>query len=102
MWRSPEARLKLQQIREQIRITLAHMDEARLRGPADTAQAIGIGIETLVGITETFEFDPEFRVRIRTMAERWRGFDADERALRRTHDSVVMALQRLDLLAGSA
>lgn len=102
MWESPEARVKLGEITELIAQTLKRLKIARARGTmADRAQLTGFGVELLVGLGETFEIDRDFRNRIRTLADRWLAFQEDIPELNRMFGSVLIGLERLDLLVRS-
>lgn len=99
MWESAEAQQKLAEIRSLTDKTLRHLQLVRARGTqADRALATGLGIEVLVGLNETYEFDNAFRVRIRSLAERWHAFQGDFRDLNRMFASVLMALERFKIL----
>lgn len=102
MWESPEAHEKLKQIAALVSQTLKRLKLARARGTAaDRAQMTGFGVELLVGVTEAFEIDRDFRNRIRVLAERWVAFQSDIRELNQMFGSVLVGLERLALLIRS-
>lgn len=97
MWDSPEARQKLEQIKDLLHRTLERCKEVRARGSvADRVLMTGFGIETLMTCTESFEIDRDFKNRIRVLAERW--LKADEQECSHMFGSVVMSLERLELI----
>lgn len=102
MWESPEARQKLNQIIQLIDRTLARLRLARAKGTkADRVQMTGFGIEVLVGVSESFEIDRDFRNRIRILAERWVAVQDTIRDLNQMFSSVLVSLERLRMLAVS-
>jgi hypothetical protein len=104
MWESPDAQQKLLQIQDLLDQVLNHTRLVMARGTqADRVLAVGVGIETLLGINELYAIDDGFRSRTRVLAERWSTIssDADRADVNRMLTGVLMALERLVLLVRS-
>lgn len=102
-WDTPEAIEKKQQINQLVDQTIQRFRVVRGNGTiADRARLAGFGVELLVGVTDAFEIDKDFRQRVRTLSERWLAFQADIRELNRMFATVLMMLERLKLVVEAA
>lgn len=99
MWDSTEARQKIDQMLELLGRTAQQFRIVGARGTmADRALVTGTGIEVLCGLTDAFEIDREFRNKMRVLAARWVADEKGPRELDQLFATVLISLERLELI----
>lgn len=102
MWESDEAQKALVSISKLLSGTTDRLRLVRAKGTeADRVRATGVGIEVLVGIVEAYEFDQQFRRRVRDLSDRWVRSDGSQQSVQRATGSTLILLERLQLMCAS-